>query len=86
MLKGQEVYWTRIIPKMGIYDVLDLKLRTVEDDWFVGTDKHTKQAYLFGNSAISDTVFMERKDALTRVHNAEKNKIEIDNETFYEEY
>lgn len=36
--KGDYVYFARIIPKQGIYDVLDLKIRTVEDTYFVAQD------------------------------------------------
>lgn len=86
MLKGQEVFWTRIQPSMGVYDLIDLKLRTVTDEWFCGTDKTTKQAYLFDSSAIGDTVFMNRSDALKVIKRAEKNKHEVSNEIYYEEY
>lgn len=87
MLKGQEVYWARIMPKYGTYDVIDLKLRTVNDEWFCGTDKATKQAHLFDNASIGEIVFIDRKDAVDRVKFAESNyKVEVSNEVYYEEY
>lgn len=84
--KGQIVYYSRIIPNLGIYDVIDLKIRTVEKDWFCGTDKMSKQAFLFDNEDLERTVFMNRSDALNLVHNAEKNKTKFSTETYYEEY
>ena len=42
--KGDTVYYARIIPSTGIYDLCELKIRTIYPDSFVGVDKHTKQA------------------------------------------
>ena len=42
--KGDILYVARIIPSCGIYEIIELKIRTVEDTYFVGTDKYTKQA------------------------------------------
>lgn len=80
------VYYTRIIPTSGIYDVLELIIRTVETDWFVGIEKRDKQAFLFHDNEINKTVFVDRKEALKVVQEAEKNKKHINEETFYEEF
>ena len=45
--KGQIVYYARILPSVDIFEILELKIRTVEDDYFVGTDNNTQQAFLF---------------------------------------
>lgn len=37
--KGDILYFSRIIPKTGIYDVCELYIRTVEETYFVGIDK-----------------------------------------------
>ena len=50
--KKDTVYYARIIPTTGIYEVCELHIRTVEDDYFVGIDKRDKHAYLFGYNAI----------------------------------
>lgn len=83
--KGQIVYYARALEPVGIFEVLELKIRTAEDTFFVGTEKSTKHAYLFGNSALGKIVFRDRKKALTLVKEAEKNKKEISSETYYEE-
>lgn len=72
----QIVYYARIIPSSGIYDVYELKVRTVETDWFCGIEKRDKQAFLFNNNAIGSTIFLDRSEALKRVQEAEKNKKE----------
>lgn len=85
--RGDKLYWARIIPCCGIYEVHDLHIRTIGEDYFVGVDKHDKHAYLLGFNAIDDVVFEDRKQALNKVHVTEKNKIELDSDTYYyEEY
>ena len=84
--KKDMVYYARIIPTTGIYDVCELYVRTVENDYFVGVDKRDKRAYLFGYNAVDDIVFDNRKDTLKRVQDAEKHKQKISEETYYEEY
>lgn len=83
--KGQMVYYARIMPTVGIYEVLELKVRTVEDTYFVGTEKKLRQAFLLSNSYLDKLVFKDRKSALKLVKEAEKDKKEISNETYYEE-
>ena len=81
------VYYARVIPSVGIYDICELKIRTVGDDYFVGIEKRDKHAYLFNNSSYNKTVFKDRKVALKLVQKAEKNKTKIiSDETYYEEY
>ena len=84
--KGQIVYYARIIPTVGIYEILELKLRTVTDEYFVGTEKREKHAYLFGYSTLDKYIFKDRQDALKLVKEAEKNKKEISKEIYYEEF
>lgn len=84
--KKDVVYYARIIPNTGIYEVCELIIRTVADDYFAGMDKRDKRTYLFGYNAIDDTVFVDRKDALSKVEIAESNKKDISSETYYEEY
>ena len=88
MLKKKDiVYFARIIPKLGVYDVCELIVRTVTDTWFVGLDKHDKHAVLLDNSCIGKTVFLNRGDALEKVLTAETMaKPQQSFEKYYEEY
>lgn len=83
---GDIVYYTRIFPETGTYDLCDLKVRTVMANWFCGVDKKDKRAYLLGFNEINDTVFDDRTIALRRIHNAEQKYPHISDETYYEEY
>ena len=47
--KKDIVYYARIIPNVGIYDLCELTIRTVEEDYFVGVDKQDKHAYLLNH-------------------------------------
>lgn len=84
--KKDIIYYARILPKSRIFDVLELTVRTVEDTWFVGIDKRNKQAFLFTYTDIDNIIFFNRKDALDKVLNAEKETPETSDETMYEEY
>ena len=83
---GDIVYYARIMPTLGIYDVCELKIRTVADTYFVGTDKRDKRAYLFSYNAVGKCIFSNRKDAVEKAIAAEENSPKISKETYYEEY
>lgn len=70
--KGSVVYYARLIPKNHIYEVCELKIRTVEDTWFVGVDKRDKHAYLLNITDVNQTVFEKRQDALALAKVAQK--------------
>ena len=84
--KGDIVYYEKKKKKNDTYDLCELKVRTVEDTYFAGVDKKDKRAYLFGYNALGDYVFQDRGEALKKVKSAEKYKVEVSNETYYEEY
>lgn len=81
MQVGDRVFYARIMPSVGLYDVYELKIRTLEKDWFVGMEKGEKHAYLFSNKDIGKVIFTERHDALEVVTIAEdKGKRNNENE------
>lgn len=83
--RHKTVYYARIVPQTYIYDVCELIIRTIEDDYFVGTDKHDKHAYLLTYNDL-DKVFAKRADALSVVKEAESKKPKVKSESYYEEY
>ena len=83
---GNTIYYARIMPTLGIYDVCELKIRTVSDTYFVGTDKRDKRAYLFSYNAVGKCIFSNRKDAVDKTNLAEESSPRVSKETFYEEY
>lgn len=84
--KGDVVYYARIIPTVGLYDVCEIKVRYVTDTWFSGVEKTTKTAFLFSNKEIDKNVFMKRNDALKIVLDKEKNAPKRIYSTYTEEW
>ena len=74
MKRKDIVYYARIQPTLGVYEVLELIIRTVESYWFTGMDKRDKRVYLFANKDLNKTIFTDRKEALNVVKEAEKYK------------
>ena len=74
------VYYARIMPFCDVYEVCELRVRTVGDDWFTGIDNHDKHVYCFKQSDTESTFFYNRADALEKVKEAEKNRKDIKNE------
>lgn len=84
--KKDILYYARTIPQTGIFEVCELIIRTVEDDYFVGSDKRDRHAYLLHYTDLDKIVFQDRKTALQKVKDAEKNRSTVKHETYYEEY
>ena len=80
------MYYARISHNLGMYELCELKVRSVYDTYFVALENRTKIAFLFGFSLVGKTVFFSRKEALEKVREAEKDKREISTERYYEEY
>ena len=83
---GDTLYYARIMPKLDVYDVYELKVRTVEDAYFSTIDKRDKKSYLFSYNDIGNTVFFDWQEAVNKTKEAEKNKPKVSTETYYEEY
>lgn len=69
---GQIMYWARVLPKIDIYDLYELKVRTVYDTYFVAVDKRSKQSYIFKYKDINKTIYIERTDALDYIKTEER--------------
>ena len=83
--KKDKLYYAQILKRVGIYNVLECTVRSVYDTYFVCVEKRDKHAYLFNYTDIGNTVFFNRQDALEKVNLAEKDKMEVSDETYYEE-
>ena len=79
-------YGYYLLDNTGTYDLCELRVRTVMDNWFCGVDKKDKRAYLISFNEIDENVFEDRKIALKRIHNAEQKYPQVSGETYYEEY
>lgn len=71
---GDVVYWSRTHPETGIYEVCELRVRTVYPDCFVGVDKDSRRAFILSYDECDETVFDSRATAVAIVKESEKNK------------
>ena len=74
MKRKDVVYYARIQKPLGVYEVLELIVRVVENGWFSAMDKRDKRVYLFADKDLNKTIFADRKEALNIVKEAEKYK------------
>lgn len=64
MEKGDVVFLCDVVPKCNMYEIIELIIRTVGDDYAVGVDDKTKQAHLFKYDMFDKYVFATRADAV----------------------
>ena len=83
--KKDILYYAQILPKVGIYNVCEMIVCTLYEDYFACMDKREKKRYLFYYSDIDRILFANKLEALTLVTDAEKDKQKVSNERFYEE-
>ena len=74
MRNGDIVYLARAIPACGIYEVLELKIVTVADNYMIGTDVETKTSFPFSKDDINKRVFTSYEEAKKTVEILRKEK------------
>ena len=81
------IYYARIMPTVGTYELYDLCIRSSTPTWFAAYDtaKNSLYSFLFNNGDLGKDVFLDRKEALKRVKKAEKYGKKF-TEIEYEEY
>lgn len=65
--KKDKVFYAQIMPTLDIFEVCELIVRTIEDNYFVGIDRTDKHAYLISYSKFGELVFTNRADCLEKV-------------------
>lgn len=61
---GSVCFYCTVVPPCGIYECLELIIRTVTNSYYVGVDVKTKQAMIFTEDMIDTYVFRTRSDAV----------------------
>ena len=74
MRNGDIVYLARAIPVCGIYEVLELKVTTITDNYIIGTDVETKTSFPFSKDDINKRVFTSYEEAKKTVDILRKEK------------
>lgn len=73
MDKGDIYYYVRYLPKIEQYDIVQVKLRTVTDKYYVGvfTDG-SRQTVLFSDNDLNNLAFYNFGDAKERLTNTHR--------------
>ena len=82
---GDVLYYAQILPRVGVYNLCDIKVCTLYDTYFAGIDTGDKRRYVFNYSEINQTIFENRLEALETIKEAEENKPIVSDEIYYEE-
>lgn len=62
--RGYNVYFVRVIPKLDIYELLDLHIVSIYDEYCTGVNSKTKQTFLFSKKEFEEVLYFDRKEAL----------------------
>lgn len=84
VIKGEKVYYARVLIPVDVFDLCDLRVRTVGENWFSACEEKTHQAFIFNNKDLGTRVFKDRKEALKVVKDGQKNRIKVSKEVDYE--
>ena len=71
--KGDSVVFARVLPKIGYYELLDLRIVSVYKKYCTGADSNTKQTYSFSRSLAENVLFFNRNSAINYLN---KKKLE----------
>ena len=69
---GNTVFFARTIPSVDIYETLELTIRSSGDDWVIGVDSSTRQAFPFSKSEVETFLFSTKAEADEVVKEAKK--------------
>lgn len=62
--KGDTVYFARILPRIKIYEVLNLNIVTIIDTYCTGVNPKNNQTYVFPKKYAEEVLFKNRRLAL----------------------
>lgn len=82
---GETLYYAQILPRVGVYNLCDIKVCTLYDTYFAGIDTRDKRRYVFNYTEINQTIFENKLEALEIIKEAEENKPIVSDEIYYEE-
>ena len=64
MQKDDIIYFSHVLPKLNVYEVLEMKIRTVGVNWFVASStKNRNNVYAFTDDDINQIVFSTYQEA-----------------------
>lgn len=75
---GQKVFYVRFHPNNGIAEILEMKISKLDDTYAVAIisnerDSRHSQRWIISNKYLGDIVFHERKNALAKLKQMQKD-------------
>lgn len=64
LVKGDYVLYARVLPNVNYYQIENLRIVTVRDDYITGVELNTKKTYLFNKKDALEYVFINRAEAI----------------------
>lgn len=75
--KGDALYFARIMPKFGYYEIHDVVMVTKYNDYCTVCETKTKQCFLLSVKDIEDRLYIIRDDALGYLREEEKKNKDV---------
>ena len=73
--KDDIIYFSHVLPKLNVYEVLEMKIRTVGVNWFVASStKNRNNVYAFTNDDINQIVFQTYQEAYEHMNRQKESK------------
>ena len=70
--KGDSLYFARIMPSFGYYEIHDVVLVTKYDDHCSVCELKTKQSFIFNLKTLQDQLYVDREEASTYLKDMKK--------------
>ena len=75
--KGDALYFARIMPSFGYYEIHDVILVTKYDDHCSVCELKTKQSFLFNLKTLQEQLYVDREEALTYLKDMKKKNKDV---------
>ena len=73
--KDDIIYFSHVLPKLNVYEVLEMKIRTVGINWFVASStKNRNNVYAFTDDDINQIVFQTYQEAYEHMNRQKESE------------
>ena len=70
--RRDRVYYARMMPSLGYYEIHELHMVSIYDDYCSASDVKTKQAFILSTKEALELLYIDRADALKYLKKKEK--------------
>lgn len=62
--RGDKVYFARVLPPLGYYEIHEVVMINKNDEYCTATEQKTKQTFLFMLKDVTERLYIDRSEAL----------------------